>query len=214
MKEQLIIDDMSSIPKRFHRVLSINPSIFYERAETLSFFSYYKRYNTVFSDTIFPQEDKSICACGCKRKLSGRRKRWATDDCKDFSNYVISILMGRVDTIRMIMSYLYGGYKCIKCNRSDDDFEAKPYPIRAEYDDIDKYLKDYNKWMYDVSSKIHLDHIIPVHQGGGACWLSNYQFLCIDCHKEKSKKEKYSLKELTKEEIQQNRCSAYNYLIP
>ncbi len=31
------------------------------------------------------------------------------------------------------------------------------------------------------------DHIIPVHKGGGATGLWNFQTLCIDCHKKKSK---------------------------
>lgn len=31
------------------------------------------------------------------------------------------------------------------------------------------------------------DHIIPVKYGGGGCSLSNYQTLCKDCHKEKTK---------------------------
>lgn len=30
------------------------------------------------------------------------------------------------------------------------------------------------------------DHIIPVHQGGGACTLDNFQTLCEDCHKDKT----------------------------
>ena len=31
------------------------------------------------------------------------------------------------------------------------------------------------------------DHIIPVMAGGGACQLDNYQTLCDNCHKEKTK---------------------------
>ena len=29
------------------------------------------------------------------------------------------------------------------------------------------------------------DHILPVHQGGGACEIDNFQTLCQKCHKEK-----------------------------
>ena len=32
------------------------------------------------------------------------------------------------------------------------------------------------------------DHILPVIQGGGGCSLSNFQTLCMDCHKEKTKR--------------------------
>ncbi|MBY0424630.1 MAG: HNH endonuclease [Cytophagales bacterium] len=30
------------------------------------------------------------------------------------------------------------------------------------------------------------DHIIPVYEGGGACFLDNLQTLCKDCHQEKT----------------------------
>lgn len=38
----------------------------------------------------------------------------------------------------------------------------------------------------EITKNWHADHIIPVHKGGGACGLSNFQTLCIDCHKEKT----------------------------
>jgi len=37
-----------------------------------------------------------------------------------------------------------------------------------------------------ISDEWHADHIIPVSQGGSACDLSNFQTLCIDCHKDKT----------------------------
>jgi 5-methylcytosine-specific restriction endonuclease McrA len=33
--------------------------------------------------------------------------------------------------------------------------------------------------------KWQADHILPVHDGGGACDISNYQTLCLDCHVKK-----------------------------
>lgn len=30
------------------------------------------------------------------------------------------------------------------------------------------------------------DHILPVHQGGGACAIDNLQTVCLDCHKLKT----------------------------
>jgi len=30
------------------------------------------------------------------------------------------------------------------------------------------------------------DHILPVHKGGGGCYLENFQTLCKDCHKLKN----------------------------
>ncbi|MDA3614671.1 HNH endonuclease [Polluticaenibacter yanchengensis] len=41
--------------------------------------------------------------------------------------------------------------------------------------------------MCGVQSDVwHADHIKPVYLGGGACDLSNFQTLCLDCHKEKT----------------------------
>lgn len=34
-----------------------------------------------------------------------------------------------------------------------------------------------------------LDHIIPVKHGGGGCWLSNFEFLCKKCHRDKTNKD-------------------------
>lgn len=38
-----------------------------------------------------------------------------------------------------------------------------------------------------ISDTWQADHIIPVHKGGGACGLDNYQTLCVECHKQKTK---------------------------
>lgn len=38
-----------------------------------------------------------------------------------------------------------------------------------------------------VASKWDADHVLPVHLGGGGCDLSNFQTLCKDCHKVKSR---------------------------
>lgn len=40
-----------------------------------------------------------------------------------------------------------------------------------------------------VAQRWDADHIIPVHQGGGACDLDNFQTLCVDCHKAKTKRQ-------------------------
>jgi len=33
----------------------------------------------------------------------------------------------------------------------------------------------------------HADHILPIRQGGSACDLDNFQTLCLECHKNKSR---------------------------
>lgn len=38
----------------------------------------------------------------------------------------------------------------------------------------------------EITKDWEADHILPVHQGGGACGLDNFQTLCKNCHKEKT----------------------------
>lgn len=38
-----------------------------------------------------------------------------------------------------------------------------------------------------ITDNWQADHILPVVMGGGACDISNYQTLCLDCHKGKTK---------------------------
>jgi len=35
---------------------------------------------------------------------------------------------------------------------------------------------------------LEVDHILEVANGGGLCWIDNYQLLCIECHKAKTAK--------------------------
>lgn len=44
-----------------------------------------------------------------------------------------------------------------------------------------------------IGGYLELDHIVPVHKGGGSCWLNNYQLLCKSCHLEKSIAERKAL---------------------
>lgn len=36
---------------------------------------------------------------------------------------------------------------------------------------------------------VECDHVIPVNRNGGASWLSNFQFLCKECHKIKTRED-------------------------
>ena len=61
--------------------------------------------------------------------------------------------------------------------------------IYGQLDTIKYYLKKYQGYKCKCGRvrKMKVDHIIPVKLGGGGCWLSNYQFLCHNCHVEKTK---------------------------
>lgn len=176
---QLEIEDLTEIPEEFHSVIMVEPSPIYQILYNHKFrferqtFSHYKRINTVEMSTIFPNE-KGICACGCGEHLKGRSTRWFDKSHTDLALMIQCIIAGRSESIRPIISSIYGA-ECSVCGISSDD----------------AYDKYYNRDSFSlVSNFLELDHIIPVHQGGGGCWLGNYQLLCVGCHKEKSKRER------------------------
>lgn len=174
MNDQLIIDLPELLSERYKRVITLDPAPYFERAYTIPDFSHYKRRNSVQSEIIFPQEDKSICACGCGQKLKGRRRRWATDECHRFSIKVLMIISGEKEIISGIIRELQGGYKCFICGDTDSDLWKK-------------HSRGENGYEKESSVRLELDHIIPVHKGGGCSWLGNYQIICNPCHKKKTR---------------------------
>ena len=36
---------------------------------------------------------------------------------------------------------------------------------------------------------LELDHLVGIKQGGGGCWLSNYRWLCKECHNDKTNRD-------------------------
>lgn len=48
-----------------------------------------------------------------------------------------------------------------------------------------------------------LDHIIGVKHGGGGCWLSNYKWLCYQCHRNKTNID-FGFKSLSKNQLRLN----------
>lgn len=204
-RQPLILDDLKGINKRYHKILTFNPKEVYKvlKAKVNPF----KRKNRISTAEVF-KNINGLCACGCGKKLQGRRRRWATDDCSKFTFLVISIINGDTSVIRPIIVELYGGEKCLKCNRKDSDFERILDLPKVNWRNKNKKefateLKQYNRAVHDMASKIHLDHIIPVSQGGGGCWLNNFQFLCnnsdkhdLGCHNIKSREERNPLKQM------------------
>lgn len=47
----------------------------------------------------------------------------------------------------------------------------------------------------------HADHIFPVHKGGGACTLDNFNTLCVSCHNKKTYQAFESVSEAVGSEI-------------
>ncbi len=122
----------------------------------------YHRHQNVSILQLFPKI--VLCACGCGREVIGNRRRWATDECQSFAVAVRFIIYGAADSIAKYLR-LYYGWRCCRCNCED---------------------KGHDMGRNGCVSWIKVDHIIPVKLGGGACWLSNYQLLCHDCHVNKT----------------------------
>lgn len=99
------------------------------------------------------------CACGCGVKLKGKQTKWASKLCNNFGFQVFSIISGQTKELRRLRSAFIGGYKCETCGLSETSIDYE------------------------------LDHIYPVKFGGGGGWISNYQFKCKKCHREKTNKD-------------------------
>ena len=101
----------------------------------------------------YPTPSPGICACGCRRVLRGRRRRWASDDCGDFAYWALGIHRGHSSTIRYVVGLRDKGI-CAECGTK---------------------TARWGSW--------EADHIVAVLEGGGGCGLDGFQTLCWECHK-------------------------------
>lgn len=122
--------------------------------------------------TSFPNE-KGICGCGCQVALTGRRTRWATEDCMEWASSIHLIIVGDNQLIAFYLRAYYGD-KCNWCDRT---------PNQIYNEDLAHLSYDDPQWN---RSYLMVDHIFPVAKGGGGSWLINYQLLCHKCHVEKT----------------------------
>ena len=106
----------------------------------------------------YPTPSRGICACGCGRVLRRRRRRWASDDCGDFAYYALAIHRGYSSTIRYVVGLRDNGV-CAECGEQSS--------------------ARWGSW--------EADHILSVVEGGGGRGLDNFQTLCLDCHKGKTR---------------------------
>jgi 5-methylcytosine-specific restriction endonuclease McrA len=145
------------------RVLFLDPKPIYDRINV----DHFVRVQSVSIVDMFPING-NICGCGCGIELIERRRRWATDNCKYFAQAVWGIINGHSEIISSYLNLYQGIIACIECGITDT-------------------YKEFKNGM--SVNRIHKDHILPVYKGGGGCWLSNYQYLCDTCHKQKTKKD-------------------------
>lgn len=71
---------------------------------------------------IFPSI-QGECACGCGQELTGRRRRWASDECRELAATHFFIIKGHTDTIRSHLFEIDGG-RCRNCGNYCDSWQA------------------------------------------------------------------------------------------
>ena len=98
------------------RVIFFDPSAIYNRVKINPL----RRIQShlAFPD-MFPDRKDGFCSCGCGEVLTGRRRRWATNDCTKFATAVWSIIDGQVGAYEYYVGK-YQGRKCIVCRSRRD----------------------------------------------------------------------------------------------
>jgi 5-methylcytosine-specific restriction endonuclease McrA len=153
------IKNFDSLSTNLKNIVLFDPSEIYKRIDDANVINPFNRYNSISIGLLFPQLESGLCRCGCGTPLIGRRRVWANDKCKNLPINVQCIISGH-STILTICRFVFGS-ECSVCGISERE-----------------------------SCHTHeLDHKHPVKFGGSGGWLSNYEFKCKKCHREKTNKD-------------------------
>lgn len=119
----------------------------------------FKRYQSQLRvHHLYPAKKDGVCDCGCGQELTGRQRRWASTACTDRVVKEFKIIKGDTQVIR-------------------EEVQKRDKGVCAECQEPKQ-----SSWEWQA------DHIVEVRHGGGGCGLDNFQTLCTDCHKKKTKK--------------------------
>lgn len=163
--QPLVVRSRSSHAAVISRIIAYDPAQAYERiAETANPLQRIQTRREIGLHQLFPKKKDGFCDCGCGIALKGRQTRWADIACADFAWHVYAIIAGRRTEIKRCLKAYYGR-RCGDCGKAPVRYKASNGRMR---------------------SGLEFDHIVPVHCGGGACWLSNFRPLCTECHKAKT----------------------------
>lgn len=165
-RKMLIVNDINKINENYRDILTLDPSIYYERIEHR--IKPYQRFQSISIVELFPQKEDGTCACGCGVLLKGRNRRWATKECQKLPLQILYVLKGDSKFIANILYNVYG-LVCSVCGKHSNELKR---PNEKDY-----------------RSPIELEHTIPIKHGGGGGWLGNYTFHCFKCHREKTNKD-------------------------
>ncbi len=151
--------------EKFERILFFDPTALYERIGHL--IDPHKRHQSLGMETLFPKIEK-FCACGCGKlakqsdvfKEDGITPTWQRKWHSDVCGAFASDVLSIINNYFGRPTFYIKLYNGHKC-------------VGCSHETYD----------------LELDHIIGVKQGGGGCWLSNYEFKCKKCHVSKTNKD-------------------------
>lgn len=136
-----------------------DPSEVYLRIDAAAVLNPFQRYNSIPIDLICPKPIEKVCACGCGKPLTGRQTVWASKECTRLPLAIQTIISGH-SHLRSICQHIFTS-NCVVCGVSEAESDCAH----------------------------ELDHKHPVKHGGGGGWLSNYEFKCKACHRDKTNKD-------------------------
>lgn len=115
------VDQMAYTPNKIHlRVIQTDPRTIYSRNFPL--FDPYARSQKISIASLFPNTEPNKCACGCGLPLTGKRTRWATDDCSKYAGLVHRLICSASNDDIRIMLLDYYGSKCNSCGNESTGF--------------------------------------------------------------------------------------------
>jgi 5-methylcytosine-specific restriction endonuclease McrA len=129
----------------------------------------YARYQSGLSMShLYPDYGDGLCGCGCGRPLTGRRRRWASDECQQYALSRFLVIKGDVSEIRKQVEERDGGV-CNLCSEKTYDWEAHhriPVSLGGGGCDLSNFITLCRKCHKDVHRKKGEEQIIPNHDMG------------------------------------------------
>ncbi|MES2287526.1 MAG: HNH endonuclease signature motif containing protein [Bacteroidota bacterium] len=167
--------------ERLERVLFLDPTDLYRRVGHL--IDPYKRIHGIGMEDMFPKQH-IICACGCGKnakasdtfKEDGVTPTWQRKWASDECSAFAGACLSIINNTFQVPSKYITFYYGKKCECGKEGYD------------------------------LELDHTVGVKHGGGGSWLSNYKWLCKNCHNCKTNKDfgRKSHKGISKEQVKLN----------
>lgn len=149
--------------KHPHKMEAIKRVMFFDPTELYARIAHlidpYARHQGLQMDQVFPRTDNGDCVCGCGLK----GKEYSTGKYQKYHSDVCRSFTS--DVLSILNNY---------------------FKVPSKY--ITRYAGDKCVGC-GGSNWLELDHIVGVKHGGGGSWLSNYEWKCKDCHREKTNKD-------------------------